>query len=129
VCSECPRRDTKPEKLALKDIKRPYEVIADPEQCLLAQGLLCLGPATRAGCDSACINGNMPCTGCLGPVDHVRDYGAKALTAIASVVGSNDADEIAKILDGVVDPVGTFYKYSLPASLLHRRVAPAGRST
>jgi F420-non-reducing hydrogenase small subunit len=42
-------------------------------------------------------------------------------------VGSNDETEIVKILDGVVDPVGTFYRYSLPASLLHRRMdKPAG---
>jgi len=122
LCSECPRRETKPEKLAIKEFKRPHMMIADPEQCLLAQGLLCLGPATRAGCGSACINGNMPCTGCLGPVENVRDYGAKALSAVASLVGSNDEAEITKILDGIVDPVGTFYKYSLPASLMHRRL-------
>jgi F420-non-reducing hydrogenase small subunit len=63
----------------------------------------------------------MPCTGCLGPTGHVRDQGAKALSAVASVVGSNEPDEITTILAGIVDPVGTFYKYSLPASLLHRR--------
>ncbi len=121
LCSECRLRDTKPEKLAIAEFKRPHQVIVDPEKCLLAQGLLCLGPATRSGCGAACINGNMPCTGCLGPTDQVMDYGAKALSAVASLVGSNDAAEIAKILEGVVDPVGTFYKYSLPASLLHRK--------
>ena len=63
----------------------------------------------------------MPCTGCLGPTDQVSDYGAKALSAIASAVDSDDEKEIAEILDNVVDPLGTFYRYSLPASLLHRR--------
>ena len=63
----------------------------------------------------------MPCTGCFGPTSRVRDFGAKALSAIASVVDSNDADEIANILDAVPDPVGTFYRYSLPSSLLGRR--------
>lgn len=128
VCSECPRRDTKPEKLAITEFKRPHQVMIDPVECLLAQGLLCLGPATRAGCGAACMNGNMPCTGCLGPTDRVRDYGAKALSAIASGVGSNDEAEIAKILDGIVDPVGLFYKYSLPASLMHRRNEPASKA-
>jgi F420-non-reducing hydrogenase small subunit len=128
LCSECPRRETKPEKLSIKEFKRPHQIIADPEKCLLAQGLLCLGPATRAGCGSACVNGNMPCTGCLGPTERIKDYGAKAISAIASSVGSDDGDEIAKILDGIVDPVGTFYRYSLPVSLLHRRKGGAAGS-
>jgi len=121
LCNECPRRATKPEKFTLKEFKRPHQILMDPEKCLLAQGLLCLGPATRSGCGSACISANMPCTGCLGPVDRIKDYGAKALSAIASSVDSNDEAEITKILDGIVDPVGTFYRYSLPSSLIHRR--------
>ena len=127
LCSECPRRDTKPEKLAITEFKRPHQVLMDPEKCLLAQGLLCLGPATRSGCGAACVGANMPCTGCLGPTDRISDYGAKALSAIASTVGSNDEEEIVKILDGVVDPAGTFYRYSLPASLLHRRTDKPAR--
>lgn len=121
LCSECPRKATKPEKLLLKELKRPHQVLIDPEKCLLAQGLLCLGPVTRSGCGAPCVNANMPCTGCLGPLDQVKDYGAKALSQIASLLDSNDEQEIATLLDQIVDPVGTFYRYSLPASLLHRR--------
>jgi F420-non-reducing hydrogenase small subunit len=120
LCEECDRRDSKPEDLAITEFKRPFQIDIDPEKCLLAQGLLCLGSVTRKGCGSACVKGNMPCTGCLGPTNHVTDYGMKALSAMASLVGSNDDKEIATILDKVVDPVGTFYRYSLPASLLHR---------
>lgn len=94
----------------------------DPEKCLLAQGLLCLGPATRSGCGAACVSANMPCTGCLGPTSRVKDYGAKAMSAIASLVDAEDEREIATLMEQIVDPVGTFYRYSLPASLLHRRV-------
>ncbi len=121
LCETCPRKDSKPEKLLLKEFKRPHEVIADPETCLLAQGLACMGPATRAGCEALCIRGNMPCTGCFGPTSRVRDFGAKALSAIASVVDSNEEGEIERALAGVPDPVGTFYRYSLPSSLLMRR--------
>ncbi|MFH1892498.1 MAG: oxidoreductase [Candidatus Zixiibacteriota bacterium] len=121
LCEECPRRDTKPEKPTLREFKRPHAVDIDPEECLLAQGLLCIGPVTRKGCEAACVAANMPCTGCLGPTSRVTDFGAKALSAIASLVDSNDEKEIAAILDQVVDPIGTFYRYSLPASLLHRR--------
>jgi F420-non-reducing hydrogenase small subunit len=123
LCSECARSATKPEKLLVKEFKRPYEIVADPELCLLAQGLACLGPATRAGCGAACIGGNMPCTGCMGPTSRVVDHGAKAMSAIASIIDSNDEAEIAVIAGEIVDPVGTFYRYGLPSSLLHRRVA------
>ena len=121
LCEQCPRKDTRPEKLLLKKFKRPHQVVADQQTCLLAQGLACLGPATRAGCEGLCIRGNMPCTGCFGPTSRVRDFGAKALSATASVVESNDESGIAEALEALPDPVGTFYRYSLPASLLGRR--------
>lgn len=129
LCDECTRRETKPETLEITEWKRPHEVIIDEELCLLAQGLLCLGPATRGGCGALCINGNMPCTGCFGPTSRVRDQGAKALSAIASVVGSDDPEEIERILEGVPDPVGTFYRYGLPHSLLVRRKRDALETT
>jgi F420-non-reducing hydrogenase small subunit len=121
LCNECKRKDSKPEKPMIKEFFRPHQIKADPEKCLLAQGLVCLGPGTRSGCEAACVAGNMPCTGCLGPTDQVKDYGAKVMSAIASLADSNDDAEIEKILDGIPDPVGTFYRYSLPASLLHRK--------
>jgi F420-non-reducing hydrogenase small subunit len=121
LCSECPRADSKPEDLKIERFYRPYEIVADQETCLLAQGLVCLGPATRAGCGAVCVNGNMPCTGCMGPTGRVIDHGAKAASAIASLIGSHDEDEIAVLAAQIVDPVGIFYRYSLPGSLLHRR--------
>ncbi|HOK46219.1 MAG TPA: F420-nonreducing hydrogenase [Bryobacteraceae bacterium] len=121
LCKDCPRRDTKPEKPMISEFKRPHEVVIDQTQCLLNQGLLCLGPATRSGCGALCIEGNMPCTGCFGPTSRVRDYGAKALSAIASMADSNDDAEIAAILSKIPDPAGTFYRYSLPASALQRK--------
>ncbi|MGD1155230.1 MAG: oxidoreductase [Terriglobia bacterium] len=128
LCEECPRKDTRPEKLTLKEFKRPQDVLIDEETCMLAQGVVCLGPATRSGCEALCPQGNMPCTGCFGPTSRVRDYGAKALSAISSIIDSNDPEEIEKIVQTVPDPVGTFYRYSLPSSLLRRRkLAPAAK--
>ena len=121
LCDECPRKKTKPEQLALSAFKRPSEVILNEEECLLAQGVLCLGAATRSGCEAVCVKGNMPCTGCFGPTSRVKDQGAKALSGIASLVASNDAAEIERILGSIPDPVGTLYRYSLPSSLLRRR--------
>jgi F420-non-reducing hydrogenase small subunit len=125
LCDECPRKSTKPERLLIQEFKRPHLTAIDPEKCLLAQGLLCLGPATRSGCGAACVSAHMPCTGCMGPTSHVRDHGAKALSAMASALDATDEKDIDRLLAGIADPVGTFYRYSLPASLLHRKVRPA----
>jgi F420-non-reducing hydrogenase small subunit len=127
LCSECARAATKPQKPQIKAFRRPHEVLADPDVCLLAQGLICLGPATRAGCGGICIDANMPCTGCMGPTSRVVDHGAKALSAIASLIDSTDGEEIAARAREIPDPVGTFYRYSLPSSLLHRRVLPTNQ--
>jgi F420-non-reducing hydrogenase small subunit len=121
LCDTCPRKDSKPEKPLIKEFKRPHEILADPEKCLLAQGLLCMGPSTRSGCDNACIQGNMPCTGCMGPTGRVVDQGAKALSGFASLLDFNDEEEIQKGMDRIVDPVGTFYRFGLASSLLHRK--------
>ena len=123
LCKECPRIGSKPQDPFLREFKRPHQVLIDPEKCFLAQGLLCMGPATRDGCDHACIEGNMPCTGCLGPVSRTRDYGAAILSAVSSLIDSNDEKEIAAILDKIPDPAGTFYRYSLPSSMLYQGVS------
>jgi len=119
VCDDCPRkRDVK----KVKKFYRTFEITTDPEVCLLEQGLVCAGIATRGGCGAPCLQANMPCTGCYGPMEGVVDQGAAFLGAVASVIDSDDPEEIRRILDDIRDPVGTFYRYSLPASLLRRAV-------
>lgn len=121
LCDTCKRKDTKPEKAVIKEIKRVHEVLLDPNKCFLNQGIICLGPATRDGCGERCINANMPCRGCFGPTSKVADQGAKFLSGLASIIDANDEDEIKKITDSIVDPAGIFYYYSLPASILRRK--------
>ncbi|MBN1398213.1 MAG: oxidoreductase [Bacteroidetes bacterium] len=122
LCDECPRKDTKPSDLKYTEFKRPHAVQIDPNLCFLAQGIICMGPATRAGCEGVCISGNMPCTGCFGPTSRVKDQGAKILSALASQVEAKEEKEIDKILATIPDPVGTFYRYALPVSLLRKRI-------
>lgn len=121
LCETCERNKSKPEKLAIKDIKRISMVQADPEKCFLAEGIICLGPATRGGCGERCINANMPCRGCFGPTKEVKDMGAKFLSSLASIIDVTDEKEIEKVADSVLDPVGLFYMYSLPSSILKRK--------
>lgn len=120
LCEECPRKDSKPEDLSIERFHRTHEIVADETRCLLAQGLPCLGAATRAGCKAQCIQGNMPCTGCFGPVSRVRDFGAKALSGLASSAAGSDESVVQAALSALPDPAGLFYRYSLPASQIAR---------
>ena len=121
LCDSCPRNDTKPDKIEIADLKRPHETFMDPEKCFLAEGVICMGPATRSGCGERCIGANMPCRGCFGPTDEVRDMGAKFLSSLASIIDIRDEDEMERLLDSLPDPAGLFYMYSLPVSLLRRK--------
>jgi F420-non-reducing hydrogenase small subunit len=122
LCEECPRKDTKPTDLSITEFHRPHQVMIDPETCLLAQGLVCMGPATRGGCESACVKGNMPCSGCFGPTSRLKDQGAKILSCVASSAHPKEDEEIIRMLAGIPDPVGTFYRYGMPVSLLRGKV-------
>ena len=120
VCDECPR--TRSEK-KIKAFKRTWEVIPDPDQCLLEQGIVCCGIATRAGCGANCPIVGSPCIGCYGPNDDVEDFGARMMSALASVIDSDDPEEIDRIIqEGIPDPIGTFYRFSLAQSQLRRNV-------
>jgi F420-non-reducing hydrogenase small subunit len=117
LCDECPR---KREEKKIKKIYRHYEIVPDQEKCLLEQGIICMGPATREGCGAQCIKANMPCIGCYGPPPNVMDQGAKMLSALASIIDTEDEEEAKKILEDVVDPAGTFYTFGVANSILKR---------
>ncbi len=124
VCDEC--RFEKSDK-RITEIKRVYEVEKLEDKCLLEQGIICLGPATRGGCDAQCLKANMPCTGCGGPTPNSLDQGGKMISALASILGLDDEEkyndeQVDALIDKVVDPVGTFYKYGLPSALIKRKV-------
>lgn len=124
LCDGCSRKGSKPDRMSVREIRRPHLTDMDQEKCFLDQGLICLGPATRGGCEGRCISANMPCRGCFGPTDRVRDQGGKMLSALASIIDAKDEDGIRRVMDTIADPAGTFYRFSLPTSLLHRRVIP-----
>jgi F420-non-reducing hydrogenase small subunit len=126
LCDTCPRAEERREGVSIQEIKRPHEIKLSPWKCFLEQGIICLGSVTRSGCGERCIKANMPCRGCMGPAKGTVDQGAKAVSIIASVLGLEEEEgmtekDINKLLDGIVDPAGTFYRFSLPGSLLARR--------
>ncbi len=123
LCDQCPREK---EDRLIERFVRPHEAETDPEKCLLDQGVVCMGPVTRGGCEAACPSRGMPCTGCVGPTRKAGDLAGGMISALASLVRAGDEGEDVfaqedKILSGLVDPVGTLYKYAL-ATTWKRRV-------
>jgi F420-non-reducing hydrogenase small subunit len=121
LCDECPRKASKPTNVSFTEFKRPHQILADPELCFLAQGVVCLGPATRSGCDAQCSGGNMPCTGCFGPTSRVRDQGLKIMSSLCANVAAKEEQGIDPVQAGIPDPIGTFYRYGLASSMLRRK--------
>lgn len=116
-CDEC-TRERKEKKL--KHFHRPFEIAANPDECLLDQGIVCMGPATRDGCGALCPKANMPCRGCYGPPPNTADQGAKMVSALSSIIDAHEPEEIERILDEIPDPIGTFYRFSLAHSILRK---------
>jgi len=123
VCDECPR--TREEK-KVAGIRRIIDFEPEPEKCLLEQGIVCMGPATRGGCESRCLNANMPCTGCGGPCPEAIEQGTAMISALATVLGLAEEKEEGfdpeALMSQLKDPVGTFYKYGLPVAIMNRRI-------
>jgi F420-non-reducing hydrogenase small subunit len=125
VCDECPR---KKENKRISTIYRVHEKVPEPERCLLEQGIICMGPATRSGCGAQCLTVDMPCTGCGGACPNSPEQGAAMISALASILGLEGEQEhyseedVDKLMSQIKDPLGTFYMYSLPSSILGRKV-------
>jgi len=123
VCDECPREKSDKQ---ITGIKRIIDHVPDPDKCLLDQGFICMGPATRGGCGAQCIQANMPCTGCGGALPEAIEQGSAMISALSTVLGiANEKEEdfdYDALLEQLKDPVGTFYKYALPQSIINRRI-------
>jgi F420-non-reducing hydrogenase small subunit len=111
VCASCSR--VKEEK-KFTAFQRPYQIDPDAGRCLLEQGLICQGLATREGCGGLCTAVGAGCRGCFGKAEAIFDPGAKMVSAISSTFDSTDASEIEEISSKFVDLSGTFYRYTLP---------------
>lgn len=125
VCDQCPRiRENK----LISSIRRVHETVPEPERCLMEQGIICMGMATRSGCGAACLKVDMPCTGCGGAAPNQPDVGAGMITALAAILdldkdsGKHSDEEVVKLIGQIKDPVGIFYMYSLPSSILQGKV-------
>ena len=118
VCDECPREKR---KVRIAGFKRPHLAVPEPDWCLLEQGFVCMGAATRAGCGALCPKAQLPCRGCYSAAGDAADQGTAMLSALGSVFDATTEERARELADEIVDPVGTFYRYSLASSILKGR--------
>ncbi len=94
VCDECPTiREKKAVTTLTRPLERPEFAVGKPlneMRCLMEQGFLCQGPATRAGCGGhegipRCIRAYMPCRGCFGPLTEKANPMVDMMGALASI--------------------------------------------
>lgn len=57
---------------SLPDLGVCYECRINENECLIKNDKPCLGPITRAGCDSICVNKGEACLGCRGPINQAN---------------------------------------------------------
>jgi len=115
VCDGCARQKR---QQRISSFKRPHEALPEPGWCLLEQGFLCLGPATRGGCGALCLKANLPCRGCYGPAGSAEDQGMAMIGALGSILDASSEARARELVASVVDPVGTLYRFSLASSHL-----------
>ena len=70
--------------------------------CFLNDGILCLGPITREGCESTCIKLGIPCEGCMGSIS--QDFTSSLINFLSLI----------KISDDLRKYEGIYYRFSRP---------------
>lgn len=124
LCDECPRE----KRLAkIGGFQRPQSIRPEPGWCLLEQGILCMGPATRSGCGAACIKANVRCEGCYGPTPAATDQGAAMIGALGSLLDADTEERAREIVGQIADPTGTFYRFTLSSSHLKAHAQGAAK--
>ncbi|WP_028583860.1 NADH-quinone oxidoreductase subunit B family protein [Desulfogranum mediterraneum] len=123
VCDSCSRNPVRngQERLPVGEIKRTIDGTPDPDTCLLQQGYMCFGPVTQGDCEGSCLNVNMPCRGCGGPLPGIKDFGARCVSTIASSMADDAA--VDQFIDKYNDMAKMFYRYAHTAGSLNRKVA------
>ncbi len=120
VCEECSRQRTDKK---VSHFRRIWEFVPETDQCLLEQGIACMGVATRSGCGGQCPQANMPCIGCYGPPEGVYNQAGKMASTIGSIL---DIEPIRDLRDmeqmharlqassqGIPDLAGVACKFNL----------------
>jgi F420-non-reducing hydrogenase small subunit len=118
VCDEC---SLEKRLVKIKQFRRQQEFRPEPDWCLLEQGVVCMGPATRGGCGALCLRAGMRCEGCYGPPIAVTDQGAAMMGAMGSLVDASTEKRAKEMVAQIPDRTGTFYRFTMSSSHLKAR--------
>jgi F420-non-reducing hydrogenase small subunit len=124
VCDECPLEKR---LVKIKQFRRHHTFRPEPGWCLLEQGQVCMGPATRAGCGALCLKAGMRCEGCYGPMSEVTDQGAAMAGALGALLDASTERRAEELIGQIADPTGTFYRFTMSSGALKARYT--GRTT
>jgi len=125
VCDICDRNPAKKgekteNRAMVGRILRTTEGAPESGTCLLQQGYICFGPITQGDCGGSCLNVNIPCRGCGGPIPGNEDYGAQAMTTIGSIL--KDDRVTAELMSKYPNLAKFFYRYALPSGTLPKKM-------
>jgi F420-non-reducing hydrogenase small subunit len=119
VCGHCKRAMA---KTSVAAIKANHEGPADPKQCLLSQGYLCLGSVTLDRCLSPCPNLGVPCTGCAGPTLQILTEPNRDLrTEVAERMAKLTAIDEATVVQAMERNAKTFYAYAMASKMIGQK--------
>ncbi|MGA1875160.1 MAG: hypothetical protein ACMUIA_06110 [bacterium] len=127
VCSECHRSKNKQwsmeKPVSLDRLKLSFDPFytaiqthsPNPEMCFLDQGILCMGALTCNGCGARCIEGNIPCWGCMGQLLEGFKSIAGDLSRLPSCL---DKAHLEKVNSLISQPLSSdIYDSSVPGEL------------
>lgn len=83
----------------LPDLAVCFECRLSENECLIKQGKPCLGPVTRAGCDSICLNSGEMCLGCRGKIDQANFH--KLREILSPTIGEDEVNSLFTIYGNI----------------------------
>lgn len=127
VCDVC-KRNPANDNEARRPVQKVFRTVdgqPDTGKCLLQQGYVCFGPVTQGDCNASCLNVNIPCRGCGGPIPGINDYGARCLQTVASTL--SDEAAVDELMEKYPHMAKFVYRYAYTSGKLDR-VRPAKSS-
>jgi sulfhydrogenase subunit delta len=79
----------------LPDLSVCFECRKNENECLIKQNKPCLGPITRMGCDSICVNRGEACLGCRGAI--LQPNVEKLKEVLHPIIGEIETENLLSI--------------------------------